>query len=350
MGPKRTKRRLHRMSILLVLWLAVYQPVASQPTAAQGEEKERDIEAKEVLPGRRQGKNPRQASSYRYRVKRPTNVTGAAKAAGPLFPAGPPPKGKAYMTIGVTLWRVRPATEAESKDPKVSIERMMWERQERDVVVTRISDDSPIGDQDLIQMSVEYLPDRYGAGAGPANRAAYLYVVNQEQFPDGSLKNARLIFPTQQTYEGDNRLLPGKTVTLPDPERPFRVSRGNSGQAQAYETYTIILSPTPLESKLPEEIGRDAMELSPDLVAGWGRLWGADEARADLRSSIGQSRTQRELAANGDTGGARSTKDSDEDLTQDDPPPQTVFRKVVRPGAAMLITVRLPFKENPAKQ
>jgi hypothetical protein len=338
------KRRSSRISVLLALWLMSYQSVLLLPAAAQDESQERDIEAKEVLRSRRQSANRKLTTSYHYRVRQPANPKGATMAAQ-QFPIGPPPKDKAYITIGVTLWRVRLATEAESKDPKVSKERMTWDQQEREVVVVRMSDESTITDQDLIQLSIEYLPDRQGVGLEPSNRAGYLYVINREQFADSSLRNARLIFPTQLTYGGDNRVLPGKTVTLPDPDRPFRIKRSDSAQRQAYETYTIILSPEPLTSELPQGVGRRAMELSPDLVAKWERQWRAGEVRADLRIGIGEARTQRELGANGDRGETRSTVDSDEDLTQDDPPPQTVFRRVVKPGAIVLINIRLPFKD-----
>jgi hypothetical protein len=240
-------------------------------------------------------------------------------------------------------------TEAESNNPKVSTERMMWDGQEHEVVVTRISDESPITEKDLIQMTIEYLSDREGADAMPSNQAAYLYVINREQFGE-SLKNSHLIFPTLQTYEGDNRLLPGKTVTLPDPKRPFHITRGNDrGQAQTYETYTIILSPVPLNSELPQELGKKAMVLSPDLVKEWEQQMGVTEVRADLRNSVGQERTQRELGASGDPGESRGTEDTADDLTQDDPAPQTVFRKVVKSGEGMLVIVRVPFKETSTK-
>jgi hypothetical protein len=226
---------------------------------------------------------------------------------------------------------------------------MTWDREDHAVVVKRISDEVPAPNQDLLQMSIEYLPDPKGTGPGGSNKAAYLYVINREQFPDGSFRNARLIFPTLLTYAGDNRLLPGKTVTLPDPTRPFRITRDAAAQTQAFETYTIILSPSPLEGELPREVSRRAMELPPDLVTKWEQQIGITEVRADLRGGVGQVRSQREMLASGDAGESRGTEDSAEDLTQDDLPPQTVFRKAAKPGAGMLVIVRVPFKEASTK-
>lgn len=353
------KRQRKQLSVCLVLWVIFSQTIFSAPTAPQDGLTERgDIQAAEITRSRR-ARPSQKGTRYSYSSKRPANRAvrpgirnGRAmqppdrntKAAEVSFPVGSPSQGKTYMTLGVTFWRVRLATETEIKDPAVFKERMMWNQQEREVVVTRISDDTPLSDEDFIQISIEYLPEPEGAGATPQNRAAYLYVINREQFGGGSLRNPRLIFPTLATYEGDNRLLTGKTVTLPDPIRPFRIRRSDSGQAQEYETYTIILSHLPLDGELPRELGRSAMKLSPELVADWERRWQPLHARADMRGGVGMARTRRELEANGDTSASRSTEDSEEDLTQDDPPPQIVFRREVKTAATMLITLRLPFK------
>lgn len=346
------------LSRILVLSISLTALICSS-VAGQDDDQQRDIEAKEVVAGRQPGTNPKaQSGRYQTRISsRRSRVSnrGGRKAnandnnAVASFPLGPPPKGKRQMTLGVTLWRVQPATNAENDDAKVAKERMWWDRQEHSVVVKRISDDSPLPNQDLLQMTIEYLPDRTSTGSPNSSQAAYLYVINREQFPDGHIQNARLIFPTELTYRGDNRLLPGKTVTLPAPTRPFRIKRDAASPTQAFETYTIILSPVPLDSQLPRKINRQAMELSPELVSAWEGQLGITVARADLRDGVGQTRTERERGASGDPEESRSTEDSAEDLTQDDLPPQTVYRKVAKPGAGMLVVVKVPFKEPSTK-
>src|SRR5215210_365644 len=174
----RMKRKLSQISVLVALWLTFYQPILPRLAEAQDESLQRDIESTEVTRGRRRGKNPQPGRGDRYRVKQPAipnqtaqvrnrkSRTGRTsrtqesrtKTAGQQFPVGTPPKGKTYITLGVTLWRIRPATEAESKDPKVSTERMIWDGQEHEVVATRISDENSITEKDLIQMTIEYLP------------------------------------------------------------------------------------------------------------------------------------------------------------------------------------------------
>jgi hypothetical protein len=363
------RRKSSRTSILLALLLTFYQPVTFPLTEAQEEEQGRDIESIEVTRSRRRGRNLQPSRSGRYKVKQPATPNQTAKVGNrksgrgriprsqesatittaQLFPVGSPPKGKTYMTLGVTLWRIRLATEAESKDSKAPTEKMTWDGQEHEVIATRISNENSITEKDLIQMTVEYLPERNRADAMPSNQAVYLYVINREQF-DSGLKNARLIFPTLLTYQGDNRLLPGKTVTLPDPKRPFRIKRGyDGGHSQSFETYTIILSPVPLDSELPQELSKKAMALTPNLVKGWEQQMGVTEIRADLQNGVGHARTQQELASSGDLSEVRGTEDSAEDLTQYDAPPQTVFRRVVKPGEGMLVIVRVPFKEASTK-
>ena len=40
----------------------------------------------------------------------------------------------------------------------------------------------------------------------------YLYVINREQYADGTFGRARLIFPTLLTYNGNNRVKPGQPI------------------------------------------------------------------------------------------------------------------------------------------
>jgi hypothetical protein len=336
------KHMLRGLLIFIVFWLTSYFSFMDESIIARGGAQTRDVPVADVLKGRPKGKNSKAQGNNRYQVKKMTGRNAALHQ----FPVGSPPQSRTYITMGITLWRVRLATETETQTSQTIIEKMIWDNRERDVVITRISDESLITDNDLIQMSIEYLPHGDGARVSPSNQVGYLYVVNQEQFSDGSLGKARMIFPTLQTYKGDNRVLGGKIVTLPEPRRPFRIERSTSGQSQAYEVYTIILSPKPLNIELSQPLTRRAMDLPRDLVAIWQRSWGVGAVRADLRDGLGQMRTTRELGANGNTNDERDTKDTDEDLTQDDSPPQIVFRKIVRFGEAMAVTVKLPFKEK----
>ena len=200
-----------------------------------------------------------------------------------------------------------------------------------------------------MQMMIEYLAVRNQASKQQSNRIGYLYVINRVQYSNGTFGPARLIFPTSRTYGGDNRVLPGKTVTLPAPERPWQIRRTRSGPAQAFETYTLIISPVPLKDNQRRELqGDDASsKVLETLISGSTRVSGGGESRGDLERGEGQLITQREQAASGNpTLRQRDTGELDSDLTLADPPPQIVFSKVLRPGERMLVTIKLPFRET----
>ena len=332
---------------LILLCASVTVAVAQQPQATPGSRGgtgdafNNKIEASSAVRNRRPGKS---AQNRSYRTSR-------------AFPAGTLPKGKTFLTVGVTIGRGRLATDAEISNSDVAKVKgcVQWEDKKcidrKAMVLARISDDNSVSDKDQIQMTIEYLASLDASGARQSNSIGYLYVINREQYPDGTYSKPKLIFPTLNTYNGDNRVMPGKTVAMPEPERPWTISRSDSGKVQAYETYTIIVSPEPLKDLSGREIQLDTKSIMLDekLVASWMRLWGGSEARGDLENGAGQLITQREVKSSGSLGvKKRSTDEDEDDLRQDDPPPQVIFRKVVNPGGHMLVTIRLPYKETVA--
>lgn len=325
---------------------------AQQPGSTQGDSRggtaDGFVKASDVVRNRRPG---RQAPARSYRT-------------GRAFPDGPPPKDKTFLTVGITIGRGRLAAEAEVNDREVAkVEGcVQWEGKRcvarKDMVLARILDDDAVSDKEQIQMNIEYLASLDVAGNKQSNSVGYLYVINREQYSDSVADAGHpvLIFPTINTYGGDNRVLPGKTVTLPRPERPWTISRSDSGKVQAFETYIIIVSPEPLkdssgvelydELNLRKIMKNNQIVLDRTLVDGWVRQWGGRESRGNLEGGQGQLVTQREVKSSGDSKATkRSTGADEEDLKQDDPLPQIIYRQVVNPGGKMLVTIRLPFKE-----
>lgn len=299
------------------------------------------LDASTVVNNRRLGKS---TQKRRYR----TNGT---------FPNKIPSGGKTFVTVGVTIARGKLATDTEISDSNFAKVKgcVQWEDgkcvSRKEMVLARMSDDGTVSDKEQIQMTIEYLAYHDASGDKQSNRIGYLYVVNREQYPDGTHSKPKLIFPTLNTYGGDNRVLPGKTVVMPDPERPWTISRSSSGKVQAFETYTIIVSPEPLKDLLGKELQLEAKPIILDekLIASWVHLWGKGESRGDLENGVGQLVTQREVKSSGALSvRKRSTDDDVDDLKLDDPPPQMIFRKVVNPGGKMLIIIRLPYQENAA--
>jgi hypothetical protein len=254
----------------------------------------------------------------------------------------------------VTVARGRLATEAEIGDgDKAKVKGcVQWEDKRcigrKEMVLARMGDDSVVTDKEQVQLSIEYLAYVDAAGNRQSSRIAYLYVINREQYRDGTHSEPKLIFPTLNTNGGDNRVMPGQTVRMPDPERPWTISRSDSGKVQAFETYMIIVSPQPLKDISGQELQFEAKPIMLDekLVDSWVRLWGGSESRGDLENGAGQLITQREVKSSAAlTSRKRDTDDDVDGLKQDDPPPQIIFRKIVNPGGKLLVTIKLPFKQ-----
>lgn len=334
-------RNLFACFTLLCVGLIVAS--AQQPQRTDGERGAtgngfNTLDASNVVSNRRPGKSPQKR---RYRT-------------GRAFPNGNAPRGKTFVTVGVTIARGRLATDTEINKSEVAKVKgcVQWEDRKcisrKEMVLARLSDDSTVSDKEQIQMTIEYLAYLDASNDTQSNRIGYLYVINREQYLDGTYSKPKLIFPTLNTYGGDSRVLPGKTVVMPDPERPWTISRSDSGKVQAFETYTIIVSPEPLKDISGQEIQLEAKAIMLDekLVNSWMRLWGGSELRGDLENGAGQLITQREVKSSGSLSAKkRSTDDDVDDLNLDDPPPQIIFRKVVVPGGKMLVIIRLPYKE-----
>jgi len=318
-------------------------PAPQSGTQAREDEAQRgDVYSSDFTSTRPAGQG-RAAAGQLYRVNKPFADAPTQKNASARRRT-PRAKARVYMTVGVTVGHGRPATDAESLDvdvAKVSLQ------DGRVLVFERMGEGQPVTHGSLIQMAVEYLAYTDAAGRRQTDRVGYLYVINRVRFPDGRTGPPSLIFPTKRTRGGDNRVVPGQPVMLPSTKRPWQITRSSTGSVQAYETYIIIVSPRPLRDARGDELRAEQTDPASleKLLAGWVRLWGAGATQADLRNGAGQLFTRREQEASVETKDARrDTVELDSDLTQDDPPPQTVFRKAVTPGEPMLVTFELPFR------
>ena len=85
-----------------------------------------------------------------------------------------------------------------------------------------------------------------------------------------------------------------------------------------------------------ERCHHNALALPDAQVAAWEKQWGSAKPETfDLAGGAGKTWTQAAQSAAAD--GTRL-------LTQDDPPPQTVYRVAVKPGAPLAVQVRLLYK------
>ena len=183
--------------------------------------------------------------------------------------------------VGVTLWRLRRPTSTDSGERLI-----VHEATDAEWLPERISANTKLGQGDRLRISVE------------AARTGYLYVIDREQYANGTFSEPYLIFPTRRTLEGNNQVTVGKITELPAREdRPpyFTVKRTRSDQVA--EVLSVLISPTPLEGL---EITENAQKLSESQVARWEKSWGARVGLLELEDGAGKTWTREEKEAGSD--------------------------------------------------
>ena len=232
----------------------------------------------------------------------------------------------ADSVIGVTLWRLRPSRPADVGERSIVHEgpgAAGW-------VPERVSSLAKLSEGDRIRVSIE------------AARTGYLYVVNQEQYADGSKGEPYLIFPTTRTRGGDNKVAAGRVVEIPaqDDSPPYFTLKRSRGD-HVGESLIVLVSPAPIEGVAMTD---RAQRLSAETLAAWEKSWGAQTGRLEMAGGEGRPWTRPEQEA-----GADATRA----LKEDEPAPQTIY---YRPGVSgkspVLIRVRLQYARpgTPAKR
>jgi len=220
--------------------------------------------------------------------------------------------------LGMTLWRLRPApADAPADGARLLVQETAgtsaW-------TAERVDAEAPLDIGDKVRLSFE------------SARAGYLYVIDREQYADGSSSEPYLIFPTTRTRSGDNRVEPGRLIDVPDlADRPNYFSVRRSRPDQVAEMLTVIVSPAPIEDVTPAS---GPQKLPAAAVARWEKQWGGPVEQLALDGGAAKAWTPIEQ---------RASQDASRLLTQDDPPPQTVFRVKAAAGSPLLVTVRLPY-------
>ena len=279
--------------------------LAAGTLAAQSQT--RGIIPEEVVQAR-----PAAAAGSVAPVSRPKYLSVPGAAASAVATAAKPAPGR---QIGVTIWRLRAATPADA-GARILVQE---DAQSAEWIPERVSSTSRLKPGDKVRLSIE------------SPEAGYLYVIDREQYANGNRGEPYLIFPTTRTNAGNNEVFAGKLIDIPaQDDRPNFFSLRRSRLDQSGEELMILLTPAPLENI---EIGPKALLLTEAQVAEWEKRWGtAKPGVFELSGGAGQPWSRAEqLAAAGRTRA----------LTQDDPPPQTVYRVVVKPGEPLLVKLRL---------
>src|SRR6266478_4924280 len=217
--------------------------------------------------------------------------------------------------IGVTLWRLRPAQSAENQGARI-LEHQGAKSAEW--TAERIEADARLNEGERVRVSIE------------SPSTGYLYVIDREEYADGSLGDAYLIFPTARTRGGNNSAVAGRVIEFPaQNDNPPYFTLTRSRPEHIGETLILIVAPKPL-AELP--IGAEPLKLLSDMLAQWEKDWGGRAEKFELEGGAGLPYTKAEKSAGGD--GSRM-------LTQTDPLPQTILRLNTRPGSPVLVKVEL---------
>ena len=255
--------------------------------------------------------------------KRPTSGSTARRRYRIATPDVPVDRVAADTVVGVTLWRLRP-TRAADKGERILVqegsESVNW-------IPERVEVDTKLAAGTRVRLSVE------------AARTGYLYVIDREQYADGSLGEPYLIFPTTRTNSGNNEVKAGRIIEIPtqDDSPPFftlKPSRSN----QVSEVISVLVSPTPLDGL---KIGENAQKLSVQQVAEWEKAWGGTVGRLEMHNGAGKTWTRQEKEA-----GADATRS----LSQNEPAPQTLFYSPgAKSGKPVMVSVALRYGRSAAR-
>ncbi len=222
--------------------------------------------------------------------------------------------------LGITIWRLRPSTAADDKEV-----RIIKHKQDNAKVASwtpeRIPAETPLAAGQRLRLSIE------------TARTGYLYVINREQYADGTVGDPYLIFPTLSLRGGDNQVTVGRIIDLPAlDDDPNYFTLEPSRPDQIGEVISVIVAPTRLPDVKP---GEGEIQLPNDQVEKWEKMWGAKVGRLELEGGAGKTWTKEEKAAS--TGKAQPLK-------RDSPSPQTLYyRPDAKPGEPLLVSLRLRY-------
>ena len=298
---------------LLVIIFCMIGVGCMHPAAAQAQEGSKGIESKE-------GQKGIESKEVVYRPAKAATATHAPgtkprgrvtyRSSKPLSKR-PPAAGTEHVKVGLTIWRVQ--SDGAKGFDQVGEESHTLEQVEAN---------TPLSIGSNVRLGIETL-----------THDGYLYVIDREQFADGAYGPARLIFPTLRTRKGNNRVSVNERILIPRRPSYFRINPSSTGKPQVAEVLSIIISPTQLQ--LPAALGDKPLTLSVEQFKDWESKWSAPVSQLEIEGGAGETTGAKDLGQVGE---------ESQQLTEDDPLPQTVYRVTVRRGSPLLVTVPLRFE------
>jgi hypothetical protein len=229
----------------------------------------------------------------------------------------PTSAGVVVGQLGITIWRLRPATVTDSGARMLVREK----GKASEWVPERVEAEATFREGDHIRLSIE------------SPRFGYLYVVDRDLFADGTTGEAMLIYPWADLAVSDNQMRPGKLVDIPSQEDdPGYFTARPTSPNQVGEILTVIVTTTPLDLSISDK----PIQIPNRELAKWEKMWGGQTARFEMEGGAGEEWTNEEKQAAARRKGTRQ-------LTRDDPAPQTIYRISSADNKAILVNVRLRY-------
>jgi hypothetical protein len=297
------------LALTLSSWRANPRAAASSlavPPQQQSDDddQERQLFAKEFLQARAPSTPKRNPQPSRTRIQPTTNTTPSM--------------------LGITLWQLRPA---DKKDETQA--RLLEQESDSEVVLIgeRVGAETKFQEGQKVRLGVE------------SPRTGYLYVIDREQYADGTYSEPYLIFPTLKTRGGDNSVVAGRLVEIPDQDdRPFYFKMNRHRPDQTGEVLTFLVTPQQIPNL---ELSRKPLKLTNELFAQWEMKWKAPARRVELANHAGKAYTKIEMTA----GANKTTLLGPSDL-----PPQIIFRLNGRTMGAVMVTLPLMYSTSSAEK
>jgi hypothetical protein len=317
MSGKTGKARSRVWWVVIAFVGLIFNPIVCAQDPAQ-EEDARRLWDSEFLKKRAEAKTPapvRKPIGYRrVAAKKPAPAKPDTPAKPDALDAKPAIEAVEGEMVGVTIWRLRATKAADAQESRLLLE----EDEKSEWTLERVESETVFAPGDRVRLSIE------------SPRNGYLYVIDREQYTDGTMSDPYLIFPTLRNRNGDNSVKAGKVIELPG-KTAFRLSPLRDDYAG--EALTVLVTSEPLADVT---VGPRMVKLDPALVARWEKQWNASIERFELIGGAGKTYTKAEREAGQD--GSRA-------LTQQDELPQTLYRVVAARNAPLWINVPLRIKK-----
>lgn len=275
----------------------------------QSDQAVRDIISEDFVKARpaRAAASPGSARRARYRPAAAKSTTSAGATAS---------SSSSALQLGLTIWRLRPSNPQDHGGRIV----VHHDDETEEWTPERVESTTLLQMGERIRFSFE------------SPQEGYLYVIDREQYVNGSTGDPYLIFPTARTRNGDNRVSPGRIIEIPSQEdRPTFFTLRRSRPDQTGEWLTVIVTPQPIDGLA---IGPKPLLLSSQQAAEWEKQWGGAAEKFEMTDGAGKPWTKAEQEA-----GANATRQ----LSLEDPGPQTIYRIAAKPGAPFLVNIGLRY-------